>query len=181
MFFVTECFAQESEGLRGIKPPVEFPANYFFLLVIVFLALALGGFFLFRYFYLKKRNKLQAPVVTRPPYAIACERLENLRLKDFPREGKIQEYYVELSDIVRRYLEGEFLIKAPEMTTEEFLRELKQAPSLVASQKSFLREFLDSCDMVKFAKYGPKIDEIENSFLLAKKLIDQTRRTDNGI
>ena len=181
MFFVAECFAQESQKLRGIKPPVEFPANYFLFFFIIFLALVLGGFFLFRYFYFKKRNEPQAPVVVRPPYIIAYERLENLRFKDFPREGKIQEYYVELSDIVRRYLEGEFLIKAPEMTTEEFLRELKQAPSLVASQKSLLREFLDSCDMVKFAKYGPKIDEIENSFLLAKKLIDQTRRTDNGI
>ncbi|MDD3375383.1 MAG: hypothetical protein PHY73_06660 [Candidatus Omnitrophica bacterium] len=181
MFFLRECFAQEVEGLRGIKPPVEFPGNYFFLFLILFLALLIAGFFLFRYFYGRRKMKPKAVESAKPPYLIAYERLEVLRNKNLPGSGEIQQYYVELSDIVRRYLEGQFLIKAPEMTTDEFLHAVNQAPALVFSKKNLLYEFLGSCDMVKFAKYGPEISEMDNSFLLAKKLIDETRQTDDGI
>ena len=82
---------------------------------------------------------------------------------------------VELSDIVRRYLENRFNLRAPEMTTEEFLNGVKDNKALSYEHKSLLREFLLHCDLVKFAKYEPPEKEADLSFKSAKELIDQTK------
>ncbi len=181
MIFINNCFAQESEGLRDIKSPVDFSPNYLLVYSFFFILLCLGVFFLVRFFMKKwsRQKRIQAP--NKLPHEIAYERLEELKRANFPAQGKIKQYYIVLSDIVRRYLEDQFLIKAPEMTTEEFLYSLNQVSSSAASCRIFLKDFLDSCDLVKFAKYGPGPDEIEKSFCLAKKLIDETRQVEDGI
>ncbi len=95
--------------------------------------------------------------------------------KDYIRKGKTKAYYIELSDIMRRYLENRFNIRAPEMTTEEFLIKVKEDSVLSLEHKGLLRDFLLNCDLVKFAKYQPAEQEAGLSFASAKKLIDQTK------
>ena len=57
----------------------------------------------------------------RSAYDIANSRLSKLRARPKPVEEEISGFFVELSDIVRRYLEDRFNLHAPELTTEEFL------------------------------------------------------------
>ena len=95
--------------------------------------------------------------------------------KEYLSSGKVQDFYVELSNIVRHYIENRFQLKAPEMTTEEFLLTLKESTVLNSEQKSLVKDFLSHCDMVKFAKYFPQKDEIDSSYESAKNLVDQTR------
>ena len=92
----------------------------------------------------------------------------------------IKEIYIELSDIVRHYLENRFILRAPEMTTEEFLDKLKDTDMLSYDQKILLKDFLFHCDLVKFARYGPTEKEIDSSFKSAENLVDQTKRTAEG-
>jgi len=80
-----------------------------------------------------------------------------------------------VSDITRLYMENRFNIHAPHMTTEEFLYYLGVSGHLNDTQKSSLKDFLNSCDMVKFAKYAPTIKEALNNFGCAQKLIDETK------
>ena len=58
------------------------------------------------------------------------------------------------------------------MTTQEFLGYLRNSRHLNSEHNDLLKEFLNSCDMVKFAKYGPSLKETEMSFDMAKKLIN---------
>ena len=109
-----------------------------------------------------------------PPWEKAYARLENLRLKKIMENAFLKPFYVELSDIIRHYLEERFSIKAPEMTTEEFLDSLKNSPVLNDIQQQTLKEFLLICDMVKFAQHPSSSTEAEKSFNLVKSLIDQT-------
>ena len=67
-------------------------------------------------------------------------------------------------------------MKAPEMTTEEFLFSLKNSGGLSITHKNLLKEFLNLCDAVKFAKYGPTEKEISQSFDIAKAFIDETKQ-----
>jgi hypothetical protein len=67
------------------------------------------------------------------------------------------------------------LLKAPEMTTEEFLSFLRNSDKLQTGHKELLRQFLNHCDMVKFARYAPAQNEIDESFRSAKRLIDESR------
>ncbi len=127
---------------------------------------------------LKKRKKTQEIIIPpRPAHEIAYEALRELMGRDYLKAGKVREYYFELSDIVRHYIEDRFQMKAPEMTTEEFLATLKYSGVLNSEQKGDVRDFLSHCDMVKFAKYMPEQREIELSYDSARKLIDGTKET----
>jgi len=81
----------------------------------------------------------------------------------------------EISDIIRHYLENRFLLKAPEMTTEEFLFYVRDYSQLIKEHKTLLKEFLLTCDLVKFAKYVPLFEEMDAIFVSAKKLVDETK------
>ena len=155
--------------IRDIAPPVEFPSNnYPFYLLLIVLGLAL--IFSLTNLFLTRFKKFK-PQGIKPSWVIADERLEELRNRDLLKNGKNKEYYTLLSDIIRRFMEARFSVKAPEMTTQEFLGYLRNSSHLNSGHNELLKEFFNSCDMVKFAKYGPSLKETETSFDMAKKLI----------
>jgi len=170
--FSAIAFAEE---LRDIKPPVDPRPNFFWLMVLlVAIILAAIIYFVWRFF-VKLKKVAASPQVIRPSHEVAYERLDQLRQRNLPAHGQIKEYFSELSDIIRRYIEGRFHIDAPEMTTEEFLWSLRQSVELSNNHKSLLQDFLNCCDLVKFAKYGPSLEEIDNSFNSAKRFVDETK------
>ena len=162
--------------MRDIKGPVGLPVvinKYLILtglLVLVILSL-LAGYFL-------KKNKEEKTIPKKPAQTIAYEQLEALRAKDYISQGKIKEYYTEVSDIIRHYLENRFRLRAPEMTTEEFLALARDAAELISEHKNLLKNFLLCCDLVKFAKYAPSADEVNAIFDSAKHFIDQTKENE---
>ena len=164
-----------AEDIRDVKPPVDLPANMFWIYVLGAVAAVIVGIFLTRFISDRIRKKKSPPSIVLPPWVITLGKLEQLKAQNLPAKGQIKEYYSLLSYIVRRYLEDRFSFKAPEMTTPEFLWFLKGSSELTADQKSLLTDFLNSCDLVKFAKYGPSLKEIEESFLSAKKLVEETQ------
>ncbi len=165
------------DDIRDVKPPVDLPPNYFFLYAILIGLLVLGGILLIRRFLKprKKEIKRQPPGPVKTPWEIAYENLEKLLAQKLIEQGMVKEYYIQLSDIVRRYLEDRFSIRAPEMTTEEFLISLKSHSALPVDQKSFLKDFMNQCDMIKFARHPATAEEMELSYILAKRLVDETK------
>jgi len=127
-------------------------------------------------FFRKKRIKPKQEEKPPSPYEIAIQRLDQIKLSGLAEQGKVKEYYIRISDCLRRYLEKRLNISAPEMTTEEFLTELKFGlVGLNDEQKKLLEEFLSHCDMVKFARYKPSASEIESTFQSAVRLIEELR------
>jgi len=166
--------------LKDVRPPLAWPYGISIWLVLLII-LAVGLLLLIGW-YLKKRARSQDVQVPAPhpdPWQVASQRLRELRQQDLPGQGLIKEYYIRLSAIVREYIELRFLIRAPEMTTEEFLDSLKGSAILNQTQKQALNEFLTCCDMVKFARYSSNPSEMDKSFVLAEKLIEETRPADS--
>ena len=162
------------EELRDVKPPVDWPAHWTFVYVLIFILLM--AFLAWLLYFFKRRRVIQkTKEIPQTAWDTAYERLSELKSRNLPSEGKFKEYYSILSDIVRRYMEERFSLRAPEMTTEEFLNHLKELDSLIVSQKTALKDFLNSCDLVKFAKYGPGLKECEESFTLAQRLVEETK------
>jgi hypothetical protein len=83
-------------------------------------------------------------------------------------------FCIAVSDTARWYLEERFNFRAPERTTEEFLHELQGTDLLLPDQKASLGEFLNQCDLVKFAKYEPREAELRNLHASALRLIEET-------
>jgi len=82
------------------------------------------------------------------PIERAWVELDRLLKKGLPGRGRYKDFYVELTQLVRRYVQRKYGLKAPHMTTEEFLGAFREGTSeSIAS----LRQFLQSADMVKFA------------------------------
>ena len=104
----------------------------------------------------------------------AMARLDRLQRRGLPSADAADDWYVELSDIVRRYIEERFALRAPELTTEEFLAEAGRSPELTGTHRELLSAFLATCDRVKFARYSPGEDESQGALDVAKRFLNET-------
>ncbi len=154
--------------IMGIKGPVQYRETNWTLISVILALLIVTGLAVWAYV----RHRMRRPV--KLPHETALEELESMR-GELARTSDIKRYYAGVSDAVRNYIERIFSLKAPEMTTEEFLDSMRDAPRLSIEHKRLLREFLASCDLVKFANYAPKHDEAEAVIVAAKNFVAETR------
>jgi len=132
-------------------------------------------------YYLYKRWKQQpekpAKEITkpeRPAHELAFEKLQQLENKKLWQSGEIKQYYIELSDIFREYLERRYRFQALESTTGEIVSELKEHiadPGLRTNSQ----EVLELADFVKFAKYVPQADENQEVLQKTHNIINETK------
>jgi hypothetical protein len=132
-------------------------------------------------YYLYKRWKQQpekpAKEITkpeRPAHEVAFEKLQQLENKKLWQSGEIKQYYIELSDIFREYLERRYRFQALESTTGEIVSELKEHiadPGLRTNSQ----EVLELADFVKFAKYVPQADENQEVLQKTYNIINETK------
>jgi len=134
-------------------------------------------------FWLNRRRQQAKELVRifKPAHEIAYDRLRTLVEQDLVKAGKIKVFYERISDILRHYIEHRFNLRAPERTTEEFLAELTSANVLGKPDQDRLGEFLQHCDLVKFAKYAPTTEQVQKTFDLVKDFIETTRSDDKKI
>ncbi len=133
-------------------------------------ALALAGPFAVR-----AASDWRARARRRSAYDVAREALDVLLMAPRPTAAEMDAFFVELSGIIRRYLEDRFGLRSPELTTEEFLEELAESPDLVRSHQRLLREFLSRADLVKFAHFVPEPRDVEESLDSARRFLEATR------
>jgi hypothetical protein len=121
--------------------------------------------------WLAKRRKARQ----RSAYEVASDRLS--KLMAWPRSGahEIDLFFVELSAIIRGYVEDRFELRAPELTTEEFMMSMSSSPDLKRDHQALLRDFLRQADLVKFAHFMPNENDMDGSVGTAKQFLDETR------
>jgi hypothetical protein len=158
-----------TNALRDIKPPVEIPSGWAWVFWALGTALVLTLLYAgWRYWRKKRTQTPRVPVI--PPHVRAKQKLqEALGLIAQPRP-----FCILVSDTVRLYLEERFDFHAPERTTEEFLYELQGTNLLTPDQKTSLGEFLERCDLVKFARYEPGEPELRDLHASALRLVEET-------
>lgn len=112
----------------------------------VLAALLLAGLFVLGFFWHRHR-KLRRMT----PRARAFWELEQLLRRALPSKGRFKDFYVELTMVVRRYIERRYAIRAPRQTTEEFLEAARNNRDFSVETLDGLRAFLAAADLVKFA------------------------------
>ena len=154
------------QKMFDIKPiiAVEKPfGNWWkYLLGVIFL-LGLGylGYFLWK----KNRKPKQEEIVYNSPIEKATSLLQLLEKKELLAKGEVKEYYSELTDIARDYIEEAIEIPAKESTTSELIVALRAASNkkkMKLSRETLegLEKVLKQADLVKFAKSKPLDFEI---------------------
>lgn len=111
---------------------------------VILLTLLLWLFFLF------KKRKRSVPV---PPWRTALEEISSLRKTLYQQEISTETAVIRLTDIVRHFMEKQYSLRAERQTTDEFLETLRRDQGILnVEQHHFLRDFLSSADMIKFAR-----------------------------
>ena len=158
--------------IRDIAGPAEIPADYTKAVVIAAAAVAAAaGLFL-----LWRRRRVKSSAIRRiPAHEAAYHALEMLLARGLVEEKRYREFTAEVADILRRYIEERFGLRAPERTTEEFLLEAGTGLDVDDSRKNILADFLIHCDLVKFAALEPSSGDVKRTFNTAKDFIDATK------
>lgn len=159
-----------ADQLRDIKPPLE-PFNPWpwIALAAALVVVAVAAAFLI--WWLLRRRRLQ---VSQPPLVPAHVRARQKLEDALAFLGEPKTFCILVSDTIRVYLEERFTFHAPDRTTEEFLHELRSTDRLLPDQKESLGEFLQRCDLVKFARYEPREAELRGLHAAALRLVEET-------
>jgi hypothetical protein len=177
LIYVADIPVDEAADIMDIVEPLDPPFDWYALLpwIIGYLLLALIIPFLY-YWLKKKKTRPEAvlpPAPAEPAHVTALARLEALRQQKLWQADRAKEYHIELTDIIRWYLEQRFGIMALEQTTDEITYAMERN-GLDRALIVDLRKVLMLADLVKFAKARPIATENEQSMDLAVAFIKAT-------
>jgi Domain of unknown function (DUF4381) len=150
------------EELHDIAPPVDYSLiPPWLVFVLAFCALALVGLLVWWIV-----RKLRRPAATKSPRERALEELEVMEW-DVERMQPYR-FSIRVSDVLRRYVTEQFDLPVTKQTSVEFLTALAKASPFSAEEKTLLEDFLNRCDLIKFARYDATA---EDSRLLLEEAI----------
>ena len=158
-----DTLKQKMYDIKDIVPANEGIGDWWKYLLVLLLIAGIGAFI---YWYIKKRQKEKIEEeIYKTPIEKATSLLNNLEKKELWQQGEVKEYYSQLTDIVRNYIEEAIEIPAMESTTSELIEGLKVASKkkkMKLSQETIDNLFvvLKQADLVKFAKSKPLDFEI---------------------
>lgn len=177
-----------TKAIKDIKAPIHEPLTWRDILPWVLLGagvLVIIGIAIYIIVRIRKKKPLipVRPIIKIPPHEKALQELERLRNEKIWQKGKIKEYYSELTDIIRIYIEERFDLNAMEMITDEIMESLKEG-NINGENLERLRKLLVTADMVKFAKYQPFPDEhdyrLKDAVAFVKENIPEDNDSENN-
>ena len=130
-------------------------------------ALAIIAFWIYWFVIRKRKIEEEEPTYRLlEPYEEAMFKLNELDEKLLWQNNKVNQYYSELTEIIRNYIERELKVPALEKTSDEvieMLRDFNDAESIETTKENIekLKDLLREADLVKFAKSKPLAPEIE--------------------
>lgn len=159
-----------------IEPPKSWLDYLPYALAITLLLSILSGFV-----WWKRRRKSIAepnlpPTPILPPHTLAQQQLLHLDQKQWWQQGKVKQYYTDLSNILRQYIEARYQKPALEQTTNEILQSLNTQLNPNELQK--LKDTLFAADMVKFAKATPTVEQHIAALQNAQQFVTNTQKTE---
>ncbi|WP_417352342.1 hypothetical protein [Flavobacterium alkalisoli] len=185
-----DTLKQKMYDIKGVAT-ADSKMSWLWLYILLGLAaIGAAGFFAYRYFKNRKVEPKQAPIVFKSPIEKATIQLRNLESKELLQKGAIKDYYSELTDIARTYIEEAIHVPAMESTTSELIEAMRQAVmrkrmSLTRETFEELERVLRTADMVKFAKSKPLEFEvaedrnrIEKTIVVIDKSIPEEKEED---
>src|SRR5215469_4534821 len=149
-----------AEDIIDIRPPIHIAAPFPWLVVgaaaIGLVGVSAAAWKLLR----RQRRKL--------PYEIALERLENTRR--LMREFHAEPFCLAVSDVIREFIEEVLLVRTMYRTTNEFLHDVSLS-DLLAPHRDTLANFLQHCDLAKFARWSLSVSQMEAMLSSAKDFV----------
>lgn len=171
-----------TKGPVDIKKPYAAPVTLKEALPYVLGVILIGALVFFLFYYLQRR-KNNKPLFSRPEkpkepaHIVALRELDRIKEEKIWQQDRIKEYYSQLTDTLRIYIEDRFDINAMEQTSDETLAAFKYRRDLINEKMmEQLSQTLKLADLVKFAKYQPLPDDNNLSLINAYLFVNQTKK-----
>ena len=159
--------------IKDIKPPVDAPFRFEdavpYLVGVILLAAAAAGYYYYRKNQ-KRKGPAPLPAIIISPHKEALLALRLVEEKKLWQQGKVKQYYSEVTDIVRKFFERRWNIIALELTSDEILMQMKPIPEALKVWKP-MQSLFTTADLVKFAKYQPSPEDHENEMQWAYEIV----------
>lgn len=173
-----------TRGLTDIKMPYEAPVTLKEVTPYILGAILIGAI-LFLILYSIKRKKKNQPLFKlpvkpkEPPHIIALRELDRIKGEKIWQKEKTKQYYSEVTDVLRNYIEERFDIPAMEQTTDEIINSFKYRKDLLG-EKAYqnLGQILTLADLVKFAKYKTLPDDDNLTLVNSYFFINDTKKVE---
>lgn len=171
------------KGVMDIKGPQDAPFHISEVLAFIYLygGIALGlGLLIWLFLYIRKnRNESGLSFIKskpqEPAHIIALRELDKIKELKLWEHNKVKEFYTQVSNTIRIYIEHRYEKPALEQTSIEIFESLKSA-DLDKSSMEQLTQVLELADLVKFAKFEPLADENGLSLMNAYFFVNQTKK-----
>jgi hypothetical protein len=156
-----------AQALPDIAPPVNYslvpPWMIFVGSLIVLTIIGLAIWYGRRFF-----RKKQVTLSPRERALAALSATENEVEKIAP-----YQFSIRVSNILRRYVVEQFDLPMTRQTSVEFLNAIASAPNFGDEEKALLADFLNRCDLIKFARYEATMED-------SRLLLDEARQFVKG-
>jgi hypothetical protein len=165
------------EEIHDIKDVIKLPDHFlpWYFLGGCLVLLVVTGLLIY---FLKKNKKVQPLPL---PHEKALLDLESIRNLMIPARSRA--FAIGMAEILRSYIGDRFQLFQPDLTTREFLHKLtrnnKEANPLLLEHNDLLSDWLNHCDMVKFARYTLKHDDMEQMYTQVRDFILSTQESDS--
>ncbi len=171
------------KGIFDLKPAYNLPfifaelLKYWKWVTLFFLLQAIAAMVIL--FLQRERKPLREIFIKEKPkepaHIIALRELDKIKQEKAWQSGRVKHFYSELSDTLRKYLEGRYSFPAMEQTTGEIISRVRRIELPDAKLYDKLSKVLETADLAKFAKYEPLTDENDFALISAYFFVNQTK------
>ncbi|HEY4210271.1 MAG TPA: hypothetical protein VGM84_02215 [Steroidobacteraceae bacterium] len=162
-------FARADEDIRDIRGPKIDAAASRLLIAVVVGALLVAAAAV----YVIRHRRKGAPARRLTLLAQTLARLDDTKPLMQPETAR--EFGIAVSEVIRNYIEKRFAVGATQRTTEEFLQDVLRGQNEALSRhRPLLAQFLERCDLVKFAGATLAAADLESLFQTARGFVSET-------
>ncbi len=175
---ISSVLPEGAEEIRDIRPPREIPLRWWhYGLAAVPLVLFVGLAALGVRWLVRRRTVEEAETIAPPPspHEEALRALDELAAEDLPGRDRVEEHYVRLSWIVRRYVERRWELPALEATTGMLAEVMRGSGRVPAEVAMAIVALLRRSDLAKFARHRPASDVAREDVDEAREIVRRTR------
>jgi hypothetical protein len=167
----------DKDDIRDIEPFIraKYSLLYYLIFFIIILGIVLGPIIYYLYIiqklpdFISKKQKIEEPA-----HVVALRELDKLKNSDLIDKGDYKLFYIILSEILKTYLEKRYDINVLDKTTYEVYYTLREK-NIDKKMIGKIKEFLENCDLVKFAKYVPPMKDVEKDLICGYEIIEATK------
>lgn len=163
----------KDKNFREIRGPwIPFNWLLWLMILLLFAALIAGSYYAAGKLF---RPKVSAPFDEdkRPSNVIALSKIDALVNSGLWEQHQYKLFYITLSDIFREYLWRRFGMDVSSSTSTELLRDVKKIPEL-SPLLSYLKAYVQSSDLVKFAKMIPEEKQMQQDVKIIRHTVAAT-------